>query len=244
MIRRVGSRPTATGTIPARASIVQLGDSLASGEGTLYGYAHDVASQTWIGGNPDATWPGPYPSCHDSPDSYDTLVGVHLSAAFAQFACTGATLANGVSAPRVENGPLGSTTLRPAEFGNWATQTDLNASCDQAAPDLVLISLGADDLQYASVVEACIANRYATAAGLGTLECTPTTPWATVETDVLGYRPTLQEHDVTLVDWIKARGAKAGKVPKMVFTTYPDPLPPTGTTCNDNDSCPSSRSRT
>ena len=35
-------------------SIVQLGDSVASGEGTLYGYRYDAATQTWTGGNIDA----------------------------------------------------------------------------------------------------------------------------------------------------------------------------------------------
>src|ERR1700733_8592652 len=51
-------------------SIVQLGDSVASGEGTLYGYTYDTNTQRWTGGNIDAVWPGPYPLCHDSPDAY------------------------------------------------------------------------------------------------------------------------------------------------------------------------------
>jgi len=230
-----GGSSTARTVAPpaAPASIAQLGDSLASGEGTLYGYTYAAASQTWTGGNLNATWPGPYPLCHDSPDSYGTLVAGHFSSAFAQFACTGATFTNGISAPRVENGVLGSTTYRPAEFGNWATQTDLNGSYDQADPDLALVTLGADDVQFAAIVESCVLNAYAASHGLASLECTAANPGSTVDRDLLGFRPTLQEHYVTLVQWIEARGKQAGKVPRVVFTTYPDPLPPAGTTCND-----------
>ena len=48
-------------------SIVQLGDSIASGEGTLYGYRYDAKVQTWTGGHLSVTWPGHHdettPSC-------------------------------------------------------------------------------------------------------------------------------------------------------------------------------------
>jgi len=57
-----------------RLSIVQLGDSIASGEGTLYGYRYDMRTRTWTGGSIDATWPGPYPACHVSPDAYGNTV--------------------------------------------------------------------------------------------------------------------------------------------------------------------------
>lgn len=54
---------------PALKSIVQLGDSIASGEGTLYGYTYDSTSKTWTGGNLNVVWPGPYPLSHDAPDA-------------------------------------------------------------------------------------------------------------------------------------------------------------------------------
>jgi len=103
-------------------SIVQLGDSVASGEGTLYGYRYDAATQTWTGGNIDANWPGPYLLCHDSPDAYGQLLASSYHAQLSLFACTGASFANGISAPRVNYGYLYNTTLRPAEFGNWDNQ--------------------------------------------------------------------------------------------------------------------------
>lgn len=115
-------------------SIVQLGDSVASGEGTLYGYTYDRATQRWTGGNIDAVWPGPYPLCHDSPDAYGHVLAGQFHARFAQFACTGSTFANGITAPRTYAG----TTYRPAQFGNLTTKTDINAAYDAARPDLVL----------------------------------------------------------------------------------------------------------
>src|SRR5579864_3470559 len=123
----------------APKSIVQLGDSVASGEGTLYGYTYDPVAREWSGGNLNVTRPPPYPMCHDSPDAYGQVLATGFGATFHQFACTGATFASGISAPEVSN----FTQLRPAEFGNWATQQDLNADYDTASPDLVLVTLGA-----------------------------------------------------------------------------------------------------
>ena len=70
---------------------MQLGDSIASGEGTLYGYTYDQGSEEWTGGNIDAKWPPPYPDCHVSPDAYGNAVAKAFGASFTQFACTGAT---------------------------------------------------------------------------------------------------------------------------------------------------------
>lgn len=211
-------------------SIVQLGDSIASGEGTLYGYTYDTASREWTGGDLDVTWPGPYPDCHDSPDAYGQAIATQFTATFTQLACTGATFANGIRAPRVSDG----TTYRPAEFGNWDEQTDLNAEYDTAKPDLVLITLGADDVQFSSIVEECIKNGYEHAFDLADLECTKANPGSTVETDFTNYLPTLEKSYATLVEWIEARAKRNDvPVPKVVVTTYPDPLPDAGVDCPD-----------
>ena len=97
----------ATASAPAatrRLSVVQLGDSVASGEGTLYGYRYDTKAQTWTGGNLNVTWPGPYPDCHVSPDAYGDVVARGLGATFTTFACTGASYANGDYRPRDRHG--------------------------------------------------------------------------------------------------------------------------------------------
>ena len=232
--RTVGVTPngqsTSDGTGEAPKSIVQLGDSVASGEGTLYGYTYDASTMTWTGGNVDAPWPPPYPICHDSPDAYGNHVARYFGATFTQFACTGATFAAGITAPELDDG----TPMRPAQFGNWATMTDLNAAYDDAKPDLVLVTLGADDLSFVPIVEACIKNGYEYYFDLADLECTKSNPGATVEKDFFDTLPTVKKDYATLVEWIAAR-AKANGVPapKVAFTNYADPLPASGKKCPD-----------
>jgi lysophospholipase L1-like esterase len=225
-------------TAPARAttkplSIVQLGDSIASGEGTLYGYTYDPTTRRWTGGSLDATWPGPYPGCHVSPDAYGNVVARTLHARFTTFACTGASYTNGITAPDVSAGILTTPTLRPAEFGDWGNGRDLNPTYDAARPDLVLITLGADDLQFTHVVQDCVTNAVAHTVGLEALRCTATNPGPTITTDFTANLAGLVPHYQTLVNAIRARGRAAGRVPKIVFTTYHDPLPTGSATCPD-----------
>jgi lysophospholipase L1-like esterase len=213
---------------PAQAgprSIVQLGDSVAAGEGTLYGYRY--VHGEWTGGNLNVKWDPPYGGCHDSKYAYVHRVAGHFGkqTTVAQFACTGATFASGISAPEVSDG----TTLRPAEFGNWDTQQGLNPQYDAAKPDLVLITLGADDVQFVHIVEGCIANGYEYALDLASLECTQANPGSTIQQDYFDFLPKLEQNYATLVRWIEARArAHQDPVPKIVFTTYPSPLPPAG----------------
>jgi lysophospholipase L1-like esterase len=227
-----------SGTTPAHAaikpvSIVQLGDSIASGEGTLYGYAYDPTTRRWTGGNLDATWLGPYPACHVSPDAYGNVVARTLHARFTTFACTGASYANGIIGPEVSAGLLTSTTLRPAEFGDWVNQRDLNPAYDAARPDLVLITLGADDLEFTHVVQDCVTNAIAHSLSLEALRCTATNPGPTITTDFTANLASLGPHDQALITAIQARGRAAHRVPKIVFTTYHDPLPMGSITCPD-----------
>jgi len=226
------------GTPPARSapkplSIVQLGDSIASGEGTLYGYTYNPTTRRWTGGNLNATWPGSYPGCHVSPDAYGNVVARTLHARFTTFACTGASYTNGITAPEVSSGILTTTTLRPAEFGDWGNGLDLNPAYDAARPDLVLVTLGADDLQFTHVVQDCVTNALAHTVGLEALRCTATNPGPTITTDFTANLAGLVPHYQTLVNAIRARGRAAGRVPKIVFTTYHDPLPTGSATCPD-----------
>jgi lysophospholipase L1-like esterase len=211
-------------------SIVQLGDSVASGEGTLYGYTYDTNTQRWTGGNIDAVWPGPYPLCHDSPDAYGHVLATQYGARFAQFACTGSTFANGITAPRTSDG----ITYRPAQFGNLTTNTNINAAYDAARPDLVLVTLGADDVQFSPVVRACVINQLAHGLDPSTnLQCTAANPGPTVQADALDHLPMLLTNLKTLARWINQRGAADHRVPKVVFTSSFDPFPTGSTSCPD-----------
>ena len=132
-------------------------------------------------------------------------------------------------------GYFSTTILRPAEFGNWAAKTELNPTYDKAKPDLVLVTMGADDVQFVHIVEGCIENAYEYYWDAATLECVTGNPGPTVTTDFLNYLPTLRTHLQTLAQWITARGTADGSVPKVVFTDYYDPLPQGTTTCPDSN---------
>ncbi len=210
---------------------MQLGDSVAAGEGTLYGYRYDRASGRWTGGDLDATWPGPYPLCHTSPDAFGVKVAAAVDARFTQLACTGAQFRNGIATREVEGGQ----ELRPAQFGDWTAQTDLNAEYDAADPDLVLVTLGADDVHFVKIVTACIENGLEHRIRLVALECTRVNPGPAVQTDFVANLPDLRDQYEELVAWIAARAAARGvTAPKVLFTTYPDPLPKDGAQCPDS----------
>jgi|GEM_PF-6118178 len=175
-------------------SIVQMGDSIASGEGTLYGYVYTAAKGEWTGGVTDPTWTGPYQTCHDSHYAYGEVVATYEGAAFHQFACSGATFANGITTPQV-NGT--KATLRPAQFGNWTTQADLNATYDHADPDLVLVTLGADDVQFVKIVEGCVENAV---FNTPPTECIPQNPGTTIQQDFFDELPTLRANLTSLAE--------------------------------------------
>ena len=218
---------------------MQLGDSVASGEGTLYGYRYDRATQQWTGGNVDVTWPPPYPDCHDSPDAYGAVTARRIRARFNQFACTGATFLNGITTPQTTQGLLSSTTLRPAQFGDWDSRTDLNSAYSSARADVVLVTFGADDADFTDIVRDCVLNAFAYTSGLTQLACTADNPGPTVTSAFLDLveQGTLAEHYRELARWIRRtwRAASPSRVPAVVFTTYPDPLPPGGAQCPDSN---------
>jgi len=232
-----GGATTAPRARPVRPqSIVQLGDSVAAGEGTLYGYTYDQATQTWVGGDIHATWPGPHPLCHNSPYAYGHDLARTDDARFAQFACTGATFEHGVAAPKYTNGYFSSSLVQPAQFGNWKTRQYLNARYDRARPDLVLVTLGADDVTFTRIVEACIENAIEQRLDSSVkLECTSGDPGSAVESDFFDRIPTVRRDYTTLANWIIARGRADHLVPKVVFTTYYDPLPAGTTSCPDSE---------
>ncbi len=232
--RRVDARQgSGVGPLVVPKSIVQLGDSIASGEGTLYGYTYDDKTDSWTGGNVDAKWPPPYPDCHVSPDAYGNKVAASFGAAFHQFACTGATFAQGIVADAVDDS---GNTIRPPEFGNWTTQQNLNAEYDAAKPDLVLVTLGADDVDFSAIVEDCVKNGYKYYVDLAKLQCVPGNPGPSVRQHFFDQLPTVRKNYVTLVSWIEARAKQNNvPVPKIVFTDYANPLPGSGVKCNDTN---------
>ncbi len=137
---------------PAPLSVVVLGDSIAAGEGINYGYIYSTGfPNEWTGGTDNPTWQGSYQLCHDSAQAYGDVLAPTIGASLTKFACTGSTYDNGIAFDRRAGGML----FRPAQFGNWLGMTNLNAAYDAAKPDVMIITLGANDVSFVDVVTFC-----------------------------------------------------------------------------------------
>lgn len=245
---------------PPPLSVVVLGDSIASGEGINYGYTYYYSSifpGHWEGGIVDPQWQGDYQLCHDSAQAYGDVLAPMIGATLTKFACTGSTYDNGIAFDRRYDGAL----YRPAQFGNWLGMTNLNAAYDAAKPDVVIITLGADDVSFADIFTFCMTG-YTDAAEVAAVANAPdrsrqlranyvkrfptTEAWlnrpprassssyctaANAGSTILNlfWDPInsgrIAGNYKSLVAAIKARGEKAGKVPRIIFTTYHQPLP-------------------
>jgi hypothetical protein len=288
-------------------SIVQLGDSIASGEGTLYqapdpdtpnGQLYYCKSSTdpssdcysyfygyyngywknWPSTSPGTWTPSTsvaYPECHQSPDAYGQIVAAAYDAKFTQLACSGASYLAGVTgsepfqqgsvtssafldpytvgAPKV---PSGGSASVPAEFGDISsdgTPSNVNPAYTSAKPNVVLVTLGADDLKFVSILTACIEWNYTPSApqadiGLsshdrtgysGNVQCSadndadkkgPTSsdyPDGVIQDLYIDQLATLHTHLTNLLTAIEKEGREPGQSgpPKIVITNYPNPLP-------------------
>jgi len=134
-------------SIDLPVSMVQMGDSVSSGEGTGYGYSRDQCGAgsvlRWcpMPRDPppfgrDGQWMAPYPRCHDSPYAYSQVVRRDLNADpnfepngprdgnavnLVNFGCTGgafATFSNGTGGGFKRYEEYGNIVRRPAEFGD------------------------------------------------------------------------------------------------------------------------------
>jgi GDSL-like Lipase/Acylhydrolase family len=249
--------PPALGAAPP-LSVVVLGDSIASGEGINYGYIYYTGHPNeWYGGIDNPVWQGDYQLCHDSAQAYGDVLAPMIEATLTKFACTGSTYDNGITFDRRYGGAL----YRPAQFGNWLGMTNLNPAYDAAKPDVVIITLGADDVSFADIFIFC-ATGYTDPAQVAALVNAPdrsrqlranfvkrfptTEAWlnraqraasssyCTADnpgTGVLNlFWDPINSGQIAgnyknLVAAIKARGVQAGKVPRIIFTTYHQPLP-------------------
>jgi hypothetical protein len=303
------SSPASAAASPrAPVSIVQLGDSIASGEGTLYqapneqkpngqlffcksssnpssscySYLYGYYNGYWMNwpSTSPGTWtpsgsPG-YPECHQSPDAYGQITATANGAKFTQLACTGASFLAGVTAaesfaqgsvyssaflapytvgaPQVPGGGAASV---PAQFGDVAsdgTPSNVNPAYTAAKPNVVLLTLGADDLKFVSILTACIEWNYIPAAALsgsahasaqygtgysGNLQCSddnatdqkgPTGsdyPDGVIQDYYSNQLVALHTHLMNLLTAIEKEGQQSGQSgpPKIVITNYPNPLP-------------------
>ncbi len=187
--------------LPAK-SYVALGDSVAAGEGINYGWKWEPGGEgsgRWTGGEPAPPWNNPYQDCHRSLGGYPWQVKADLNLSLTHLACTGSTAQNGVLNPRTDP----ERVFPPESQLGGVGSTPPSSTYDAAKPDIVTLTIGANDLGFADTVEDCYKR-----------DCQPNPPY---DFQKEGLRVTLQE--------ILERGTASGKVPLVVMTTYYNPFP-------------------
>jgi lysophospholipase L1-like esterase len=219
---------------------VQLGDSIAAGEGIAYGYLYNPVTHTWGSAVSNPNWETTDPACHRTPDAYGALVTADLGGKFTQLSCTGASYLNGITTPQVDK-DTGKVVASVAQFGSSAT--DVNPAYTAAAPNVVLVTLGADDVKFSDIVVSCIRNpKYPTSKKAGPPEkaelgedCIKGNAGNVFDEDYPAASKQISAHYAALVSNIDAQAEAAGQEPpKIVFTNYMDPFPPDLAPCNDS----------
>jgi lysophospholipase L1-like esterase len=211
-------------------NIVQLGDSIAAGEGINYGFTYDNTTGRWTKGVDNPVWAGDYQLCHQSASAFSTFVGYGTYGKVTNFACTGGTYAHGVAGDQPDESA-------PAQFGYYPGGP-INAKYDAAEPDVVLISMGADDIRFADIITNCIASKvkYFTSGDHNDLTCIPTKPGAATKIDFWQNLAPVGFHLTELIREIEQRGIDGPNhvAPKIVVQDYYNPFPDPGASCPDN----------
>jgi hypothetical protein len=205
--------------------LVALGDSVAAGEGVNYGYAWDSTNNDWAQNGPASpTWTDTtsamgsnYQSCHQSDQAYDRLLYGNNYKVY-NMSCTGAAAMSGVLKSGTANG-----SSYPAELGGTCSGcASPNTYYDSHNPDVVTLTLGADDVNFAGWVYQCYA---------GTSACN-----TSANTTTLNGQLSTEKSNLRLVlNELNRRAGLAGKTVEVIVTNYYNPFPSTYTQCIDTD---------
>lgn len=187
-------------------SMVAIGDSVSAGEGIAQGWEWHPGTEDWTGEweqtGPRSDWDTTYTDegCHQTPQAHPRVAAGMVHADLLHLSCTGSTAFSGVFGKHHEVGAA-------AQLGSDALSST-NARYDGAKPDIVTLSLGANDVGFAGVVRGCVTGRCDT------------------DDSRLDGALKTQKDDLRLVlGEIESRGKAAGKVPMTILTKYVDPFP-------------------
>lgn len=196
-------------TVPA-IRYVALGDSVSAGEGLNYGWRYNFDPEsnngTWTRtttGEP--IWDGDpndraVQVCHRSKGAYPWVVAPLIQASDpVHLACTGASARNGV-------------LIAQRHAGGIVSPQQLGPAYDEAKPDVVTMTLGANDIEFADIVEDCY--QVASCDSIKRLN-------DRVNALLVEQRSNLN----TVLEEILRRGEAVGRIPVVVLGTYYDPFP-------------------
>lgn len=244
---------------PPPLSVVVLGIRSRPAKGSTTGYVYSTDTPNEWYGTDDPRGRATTRSATIRPQTYGDVLAPMIEAKLTKFACTGSTYDNGIAFDR----RYGGTLYRPAQFGNWLGQTNLNQAYDDAKPDVVIITLGADDVSFADIFTFC-ATGYTDAAQVAAIATMPDrsrhlkanfasgspprkpgrrAPARGLIVVLHGRQSRRSDHQPLLGSHQQRahrrplqeprRGdqgsrREAGKVPRIIFTTYHQPLPNPG----------------
>ncbi len=212
-----------TTTLTGR-SIVAIGDSVSAGEGIAEAWEwnpDDDGGGQWEQDGTSFPWDETFTAeyCHQTPQAHPRVLASRTNALLTHLSCTGSSARNGVLADRTDDGDFKAPAQLSASLAN---------PFDAALPDIVTVSLGANDISFSEVVRSCIEPHPDVSAGwtgwfpevhVGDADC----EFSDEDMDERFDKQTDGLRDV--LDNINARGAAAGKVPVIALTQYADPFP-------------------
>jgi PKD repeat protein/lysophospholipase L1-like esterase len=205
---------------------VALGDSVAAGEGIGYNYEWSASAHKWVASTSPSYWEWDTltqdAGCHQTIAGYPHALSQSLGAGLTDLACTGASVADGLFRPK--------DGQRGAQLGS-AQYADADAPArryDDAQPDIVTLTVGADDISFADKVGACYTvSLWSLQGSCGGNE----------DRSELARALTRQTTDLRrALTEIRNRGQAAGRIPVVAVTQYYNPFPasyPTDSGCVD-----------
>ncbi|MFT4036060.1 MAG: GDSL-type esterase/lipase family protein [Patulibacter sp.] len=199
-------------SLPVGASIVALGDSIAAGEAIGDGWQWDGSA--WAQSGSTGAWEtGDVPAaCHQSVQAYPRLVAQALDAQLLNLACTGATIDAGVLSDGGGVDPLGTPIERQLGSSTDPGADAPNPRYDAASPDVVLLSIGANDVGLVSWLQSCY-------------DLTASCAQSVVVDDLVERLSATSTKLDRVLNEIARRGAAAGKQPAVLISAYADPFP-------------------
>lgn len=138
----------------AGRDITALGDSVSAGEGIGYGYEWDNGDERWKDRNgSSAFWDVSYGQpigCHQSDAAHPRALAALTGASLREhLSCTGATYNEGIAGIQPTDG------VTQPQVGGFIPGPAINPAYQASEPDLVTLSLGANDIEFANVVTTC-----------------------------------------------------------------------------------------
>jgi len=214
-------------------NLVALGDSIAAGEGIYYGFMWNGNGWTQTGpNNPDwsdtttAFGGNDYEPCHQSDYAYSRYLSAR-GYTVNNMGCTGASASSGILNSYSLTDPDDSGTASVMELGGDCTGCTLpptGPAFEAHQPDVVTLTVGADDVHFGDWVAQCY---------IGTNACGTSGDTSTLE----GQISTAQGNLRLVLTELNRRAGLMGKSStnplRVLVTNYYDPFSASHTSCPD-----------